>query len=270
MMPSRLPKYQVFLAKNLVTHECVTRPFVSFVSFANEPSIWKILWWGREYRGMATEFWKHCNIMQHSATHCNALEYTVEEEVWQCTCETYCNALQQTSSHYNTVQHTVTHWRSGGIAVDLWIILQGNAKCCHTLPHTATHYHTRQHTATHCNTLKKRRNGSRLVKNASRLINQETEKRANAHTHTYTPTYRHTDTQFYKPYILLQTDQQTNAYRQTHAYLQTYNPTNLQPYNSTFLQPYSTTPNLYLQTYNPWILTTLTCNANRKGHSAWV
>jgi len=55
--------------------------------------------------------------LQHTATHCNAL---------QCTA-THCNALQRTAMHCNTLQHTTKHYN--------------------------TLQNTPQHTATHCNTL---------------------------------------------------------------------------------------------------------------------
>jgi len=73
-----------------------------------------------------------CKYMQHSATHCNTLQYT---------------ATHHTATHYNTLQYTT---------------LQLAATRCNTLQHTAIHhtakhcntlqYITLQHTATHCNT----------------------------------------------------------------------------------------------------------------------
>ena len=59
-------------------------------------------------------------LLQHTATHGNALQRTA----------THCNALQHTATHCNTLQHTATH--------------------CNTLQRTATHCNTLQHTATHC------------------------------------------------------------------------------------------------------------------------
>jgi len=63
------------------------------------------------------------NMMQHIASHCNALCHTA----------TRCNTLHHTVTHCNTLQHTATH--------------------CNTLLQCSTHCNTPQHNATHCNTL---------------------------------------------------------------------------------------------------------------------
>jgi len=55
------------------------------------------------------------NILQRTATHCNALQRTA----------THCNALQRTTTHCNALQHTATH--------------------CNALQRTATHRNTIQH-----------------------------------------------------------------------------------------------------------------------------
>jgi len=84
-----------------------------------------------------TQYWCHCNTLQHTATH--------------------CNTLQHTTTHYKTLQHTAT-----GV---LWLEIGTNDRVfskhtytrTHTvlmsLQHTAPHRNTLQHTATHCNTL---------------------------------------------------------------------------------------------------------------------
>ena len=42
----------------------------------------------------------HCNILQHTATHCNTLQHYTQS---------HCNTLQHTATHCNTLQHTATH-----------------------------------------------------------------------------------------------------------------------------------------------------------------
>jgi len=84
----------------------------------------------------------HRNILQHTATHCNArwskdrqhpalfddrLQHTLQHT------STYCNRLQQNARHCNTLQYA--------------------AICCNTLRHTSPSSATLQHTTRHCNTL---------------------------------------------------------------------------------------------------------------------
>ena len=82
----------------------------------------------------------HCNILQHTATHCNTLyigEWELGTQVQTLQhAERHCDTLQHTAIHCihcNTLQHTATH--------------------CNTLQYTAIHCNTTQHTATRCNTL---------------------------------------------------------------------------------------------------------------------
>jgi len=63
-----------------------------------------------------TGLFRHCNTLQHTATHWNTLQRTA----------IHCNALQYTATHCNTLQHTAIH--------------------CNTLQYTATHCDTLQHT----------------------------------------------------------------------------------------------------------------------------
>ena len=119
--------------------------------------------------------------LQHTATHCNTLQY--------CNTETHCNTLWHTATHCNTLQHTAAQklplhiphtwyiWNfqffPSGIFVmcdeknwmNFWFLRVFSSKTpavtlrcvvpgrCNTLQHTATHCNTLQHTATHCNTL---------------------------------------------------------------------------------------------------------------------
>ena len=89
-----------------------------------------------------------CNTLQHTATHCNALQqsglplntwvpqvYSVQHTA------TNCNALQHTATHCNALQHTDTHTLP-------YAVVHGCLKSV-----TAIHCNTLQHTATHCNTL---------------------------------------------------------------------------------------------------------------------
>ena len=45
-----------------------------------------------------------CNTLQHTATHCNALQQTKHSAT-----APHCNTLQHTAAHCNTLQHTATH-----------------------------------------------------------------------------------------------------------------------------------------------------------------
>jgi len=65
---------------------------------------------------------RHCNTLQHTATHCNTLRSRRRQTV------------QHTATHCNTLQHTATHSAHGG------------DRQCNTLQHTATHCNTLQHT----------------------------------------------------------------------------------------------------------------------------
>ena len=121
----------------------------------------------------------HCNTLQHTATHYNALNrpsgalacvlgnllFVAE---WCVSCAaTHCNTLQPTATHCNTLQHTATHCStlqrpstpSGYFSICPWKLAVCGRKVClsllhyGTLQHTATHSNTLQHTATHCKTL---------------------------------------------------------------------------------------------------------------------
>ena len=100
---------------------------------------------------------RHCNTLQHAATHCANQWCTSEKQQvllalgsathcnrakQQAPMMRHCSTLQHTATHCNTLQHTATHCNT----------LQHTATHCYTLRHTATHCNTLRHTATHCHT----------------------------------------------------------------------------------------------------------------------
>jgi len=109
-----------------------------------------------------------CSTPQHTATHCNTLQHTLQRICLRCCTglimsdgsllpsdtATHCSTLQHAATHCNTQQHTATYpfetlYRAYHVR---WLTLRGH---CSTLQHTAAHYSTLQHTATHCNTLQR-------------------------------------------------------------------------------------------------------------------
>ena len=82
----------------------------------------------------------HCNTLQHTATHCNAVGCPGANDTLQ-----QCNTLRHTATHCNTLQRAATHCNT----------LQHAATCCNMLQHAASHYNVPRHhdTATRCNTL---------------------------------------------------------------------------------------------------------------------
>jgi len=67
------------------------------------------------HRSTSTE--AHFNILQHTATHCNArgsllfaaaLLYKSDQSLYSCTA-TYCNALERSETHGNALQRTAPH-----------------------------------------------------------------------------------------------------------------------------------------------------------------
>ena len=95
---------------------------------------------------------KHCNTLQHTATHCNVhLTQGLFTPL-----QIVKVSLQHTATHCNTLQHTATHYNTLHLHCNA---LQRIATHCNTLQHTAsrcTHCNALQHTATHCNTLHKK------------------------------------------------------------------------------------------------------------------
>ena len=125
---------------------------------------------------------KHCNTLQHTATHCNKIATRCNQvqqgcckllAVWvDCltkSCTIHCITLHHTATHCNTLQHAATHYNTlqhNATRVALFVgriddqlgnrgathsnTLQHTATHCNTQQHTATHSNTQQHTATHC------------------------------------------------------------------------------------------------------------------------
>jgi len=147
----------------------------------------------------------HCNALQRIATHCNALQHTA----------THCNALQHTAAHYRTVQHTALHWQTDQTKTQThWQADKHTYTHIHTHTHTLipTHAHTHylileemestkrgfqarypmvkrlQHTATHCNTL------------------QHTTAHDTTLTHRHTRTHKYAHTWFVRKSIALNED----------------------------------------------------------------
>ena len=78
-------------------------------------------------------------IVQHTATHCNALQLTA----------THCNTLQLTATHCNELHRTA---RRAAVPLDPYRIAV-LAMSVYAPQHTATDCNTLQRTAKHCNTL---------------------------------------------------------------------------------------------------------------------
>ena len=103
---------------------------------------------------------KHCNTLQHTATHCNrcskqrtgrySMLFTrVLAHVWR-------NTLQPLTTHCNTLQHTAIYTASYSIICAIQVVSKkpvGIPYYSHVYWHILyiTHCNTLQHTATHCN-----------------------------------------------------------------------------------------------------------------------
>jgi len=108
--------------------------------------------------------YSHCNILQHTATHCNTLSFTFVRSFPRCISSHYkLLNLHHTALHCTTLQHTATHCpyvRKKLFALHFFLLLLAYCKTlqltaihCTTLPHTALHRPTLHHTAPHCATL---------------------------------------------------------------------------------------------------------------------
>jgi len=101
-----------------------------------------------------------CNILQHTATHCNMMQRTCQDlcdaetlrSMMLYGCVTYCKMLQHAATHCNMLQRTATRNRHTTTCATQR--LYARCRCLH-VQHTATHCNTLQHTATHCNTLQR-------------------------------------------------------------------------------------------------------------------
>jgi len=104
--------------------------------------------------------------MQHTAVHCNTLQYTTIHSKTtaapyiDAVCiplidtthkhtATHCSTLQYIAIHYNTQQNNCSalYWRSVHSTNQ-----HQTATCCNTLQYAAWHFNTLQNTAAHCNT----------------------------------------------------------------------------------------------------------------------
>jgi len=128
------------------------------------------LWSERSHSMADTAAYRHCNTLQHTATHCNPLQHitlTLQHMATQC------NTLQHTATHhtytaayrhynksfcvavlYDTLPCSSATYLMGSHRWHAWIraqilTLQHTATYCNILQHTATHCSTLQHTATH-------------------------------------------------------------------------------------------------------------------------
>jgi len=133
--------------------------------------------WVGEYMSCCQfSVWRIFTTQQHTATHCNTLQHTLQHTVTHTA--THCNTLQHTpqhtahtsrihqkrwtATHCNTLQHTEKHCNTiiipaGSAKNDE---PQNTAKNCNILQHTSyqqdpqktMNRNTLQHTAKHCNT----------------------------------------------------------------------------------------------------------------------
>ena len=99
---------------------------------------------------------KHCNILQHTATHLfEPLQVSLGKHFERsCTLATHCNTLQHAATRCNTLQHTATHCNTlQHTATHLLELLQVSlGKHFERSATLVTHCNTLQHAATHCNT----------------------------------------------------------------------------------------------------------------------
>ena len=79
---------------------------------------------------------RHCNTLQHTATHRNPLQITA----------THGSTRQHTATHGNTLQHTHTNSELDLVAPCVLIAVWTNTHVARQ--HTATHSNTQQHAAT--------------------------------------------------------------------------------------------------------------------------
>jgi len=110
------------------------------------------------------------NILQHTAAHCNALQYAAPQNIYLRELRDFSvihrlqqlalQLLQHTATRCNTLQHTTpqnVYLRElCNSSVFKPLVATGIAVAatrCNTLQHTAAHCNTLQHTAARCNTL---------------------------------------------------------------------------------------------------------------------
>ena len=90
--------------------------------------------------------------LQHSATHCNALQHTARQiDLFRGETHSRCTyiTLQQPATHCNALQHTATHCNTLPY-FEVKLTQDVRTTHCNNLQHTATHCNTLQRTATHC------------------------------------------------------------------------------------------------------------------------
>ena len=103
------------------------------------------------------------SVLQHTATHCNALQHTHMGRAAAPSVrhrnaagaailfkECCCSVLQHTATH-NALQRTATHYNALQRTTMRCNALQHTAAHCSTRQHTTTCYIVLQHTATNCN-----------------------------------------------------------------------------------------------------------------------
>ena len=110
----------------------------------------------------------HCNILQHTATHCDVqiisccLRISQSDALRASSCNTLQHFLQHNptlpATHSNTLQYCKQIISSPFTAVSHYlpsscVFLKHTATHCLTLSRTAIHCSTLPHTTTHCNTL---------------------------------------------------------------------------------------------------------------------
>jgi len=94
------------------------------------------------------------HTLQHTATHCNALQKVILHYSTPQPAATHCNKLQHSPNVANQSEtHTATHHNTLQCTAACCIALQHAATSCNTLQHPATGCNTLQQAATHCNKL---------------------------------------------------------------------------------------------------------------------
>jgi len=133
-------------------HCCGTVFFTSHCNILQHTATRWILVVSAPAQDLASMLW-YClvyNTLQHTATHCNTLEFYLCLRQHKNSLQCFRTAFFTT--HCNKLQHAATRWNSTCVCTRTRP--RSNALALPSLQHTATYCNIPQHTATYCNTLK--------------------------------------------------------------------------------------------------------------------
>ena len=108
----------------------------------------------------------HCNLLQHTTTHCNTLKYICLYRqrwrmIWTKSIITHCNKLQHNATHWNLLKHTATHCSTlQGTATHLIVYVYTDnvgewLEKNHIILHTCNHLYVLQFIAVCCSVLQR-------------------------------------------------------------------------------------------------------------------